>query len=314
MIKKLNLFSRRSVLALGLSGLLAAVLTGCGKDSSDDGEIFVVATTSMVGEMVREIGGPDVEVKQLMGPGIDPHSFDPVLKDTTAMDRADIVFYSGLMLEGTMERNWEKHSAKSHAVASRIPADKIHGDADHPDAHVWGDAKLWATCVDVVVDAFVEFDPDGADGYRERGEAYRQKLLETHEWALKRAKDLPEDKRVMVTSHDAFKYFGEAYGFEVYALQGISTATSSGAKDRADLAQIINDRGVKTIFHESAVSDDPIRSVAEDANVAVSETELFADAMGVRGEMETVNGESYDVGTYDGMIKHNMNALIEELK
>lgn len=268
----------------------------------------------MVGDMVKAIGGEGVRVKEMMGAGIDPHSFKPELRDTTAMSRADLIFYSGLMLEGKMEKDWQSHSGKSHAVATAVPQDRLKGDRHHPDPHVWGDVSLWMTGIDGVVDTFVKFDPDGAAGYRERGEAYRKKLAALHEWALERAKQVPEDKRVMVTSHDAFEYFGTAYGFKVFALQGISTVDSFGGRDRAALAKIIGDLGVKMIFPESSVNPHAIKSVADDAGVEISKTELFSDAMGVPGEIETVNGESYDLGTYEGMIKHNMNALVEGLK
>ncbi|MGI9240778.1 MAG: metal ABC transporter solute-binding protein, Zn/Mn family, partial [Verrucomicrobiales bacterium] len=235
-------------------------------------------------------------------------------RDTTAMSRADIIFYSGLLLEGKMENDWQAHSGKSHAVAGAIPADRLKGDADHPDPHVWGDVSLWATGIDGVVDVLSKRDPDGAEGYRERAASYRTKLSELHAWALARAQEVPAPNRVMVTSHDAFEYFGAAYGFEVFGLQGISTVGSFGAADRGALATIIRERGVKTIFPESSVNPAAIKGVAEDTGVAVSKKELFSDAMGVPGEIETVNGESYDLGTYEGMIKHNMNTLVGALK
>lgn len=295
--------------------LIALVLAACGKGGgSDDGKIFVVATTGMVSDMVEAIGGDAVQVKELMGAGVDPHSFKPELKDTIAMSRADIIFYSGLLLEGKMENDWQAHSGKSHAVASAVPQDRLKGDRHHPDPHVWGDVSLWATGIDGVVEAFSKHDPAGADGYRERGEGYRKELAALHEWALARAQLVPEENRVMVTSHDAFAYFGETYGFKVFGLQGISTVDSFGAADRAALAKVIRDFGVKMIFPESSINPAAIKGVAEDVGVAVSETELFSDAMGVPGEIEEVGGESYDLGTYEGMIKHNMNALVEGLK
>ncbi|MFT5410568.1 MAG: manganese/zinc/iron transport system substrate-binding protein, partial [Verrucomicrobiales bacterium] len=295
---------------------LGLVLSSCGggDGQAGDGRLFVVATTGMVGDMVQAIGGDEVDVKVLMGAGIDPHSYKPVMKDTTAMARAKIVFYSGLLLEGKMESNWQSHSSKSHAVASVLPEERLKGDEHHPDPHVWGDVELWAMGIDGVVGAFVKHDPDGAEGYLARGEAYRERLAELHQWALERAKGVPESSRVMVTSHDAFEYFGAAYGFEVFGLLGISTVGSHGARDRAALGEIIKARNVKMIFPESSVNPTSIQSVAEDTGVAVSKIELFSDAMGVLGKMEEVNGESYDLGTYEGMIKHNMNALVEGLK
>ena len=304
------------VVVAALAGIGLVACGGGGEEGggSDDGKVFVVATTGMVGDMVRAVGGPGVEVKQLMGATIDPHSFKPELKDTTAMGRADLIFYSGLLLEGKMEQQWSSHADKSHAVAEGIPGERLDGDDGHPDPHVWGDVALWSKGIDGVVAAFAKIDPDGADGYRERGEAYRAKLADLHQWALGRAGEIPETNRVVITSHDAFSYFGKAYGFEVYGLQGISTVGSFGAADRAALAKIIRDRGVKTIFIESSVNPDAIQGVAEDTGVKVSDVALFSDAMGVPGKIEEAGGEKYDVGTFEGMIKHNMNAIVDALK
>ena len=188
-----------------LAGVLALVFNSCGGGDDDGGgKLKVVATTGMVADMVEAIGGDRVEVTQLMGAGIDPHSFKPELKDTIALDRADIIFYSGLLLEGKMEKDWEKHAAKSYALASAIPAERTKGDKAHPDPHVWGDVSLWATCIDGVAKKLAKHDPGGADEFDLGAKAYGEKLEALHVWALAQAKKVPEGSRIMVTSHDAF--------------------------------------------------------------------------------------------------------------
>ena len=292
----------------------AFALSSCGSGGvGDDGRVFVVATTTMITDMVSEVAGDKVRIKGLMGPGVDPHLYEPVPADGLALREADLIFYNGLFLEGQMTETLEGKGEKSYALGVVVPVDRLKGDASHPDPHVWGDASLWADCVPVVVEALAKADPDNAEHYRERGESVRAKYLKLHEWAKKRVAELPETGRVLITSHDAFHYLGEAYGFEVVALQGISTAGEVGIAERVKLVDFIKQRGVKAIFVESSVSPAAIESIAEDSGVKVG-GELFSDAMGEPGEMASVGGEEYDLGTYVGMLKHNVNTAVDGLK
>jgi manganese/zinc/iron transport system substrate-binding protein len=178
----------------------------------------------------------------------------------------------------------------------------------HHDPHVWLDVSLWARCVDIVVEGLSHEDPEGAAYYAERATAVRVSLAELHAWALAKAEELPAERRILITSHDAFNYFGRAYGFEVVGLQGISTVTEAGLADMARMVDLIRSRGARAIFVESSVPPQAIQRIAADARVRVG-GELFSDAMGTPGEIE--NG--YDVGTYNGMIRHNLNTVVEAL-
>ncbi len=182
------------------------------------------------------------------------------------------------------------------------------------DPHIWGNPETWADCLEVVVKGLSEADPDGADEYELRAEMYYDELMALHEWVKKRVAEVPEKQRVLVTSHDAFFYFGKGYGFEVRGLQGVSTNSESGLRDRAELVQFIKDRGLKMIFPESSVNAKGIRAVASEAGVVVSDHELFSDAMGEPGDEVELHGETYDKGTYVGMIKHNVNTIVDGLK
>ena len=157
-------------------------------------------------------------------------------------------------------------------------------------------------------------DPEGAEGFAERGAAYAAELEALDAWARERVAGVPAEKRVLVTSHDAFFYFGRAYGFEVRGLQGVSTTAEAGLKDRADLVAFIRERGIRTLFAETSVNEKGIRAVANEAGAALSAEPLFSDATGRPGDVAEVRGESYDRGTYVGMIKHNVNAIVDGLR
>jgi manganese/zinc/iron transport system substrate-binding protein len=174
---------------------------------------------------------------------------------------------------------------------------------------VWFDVELWGLCAQTVVKGLSEFSPKDKAHFEQRGKDVAAKLRALHEWALKKAGELPKEKRILVTSHDACNYFGRAYGFQVVGLQGISTVTEAGLADMAKLVDFIKKNRVKAIFVESSVSPATIQRIAKDAGVKVG-GELFSDAMGTPGQME--NG--YDLGTYEGMIKHNLTTIVEALK
>lgn len=287
----------------------------------EEGKLRVVTTTTMVTDMVRVIGGDRISVQGLMGPGVDPHSYQITFNDTVALRQADIIFYSGHHLEGKMQDVLEKRAKKhggvfavTDGVAGNLllkPQEEFKG---YYDPHIWGNPKLWSKCVGVVVNALCEADPEGVADYQARAEAYTAQLVELHEWAEQRMAEIPAQQRVLVTSHDAFLYLGEAFGIEVKGLQGVSTSSEAGLKDRAELVAFIKRTQIKSIFPESSVNAKGIRAVADEAGVKVSEHELFSDAMGEPGDKVTLHGETYDRGTYIGMIKHNVNTIVDGLK
>lgn len=291
-------------------------------DGSPDGALLNVVTTStMVTDMVRAIGGERVAVHGLMGPKVDPHSFQITSSASAALLKADLVFYNGLHLEGKMQDALENRAAEkkdAFAVTDGIPKEELLKPQEefvgYHDPHVWGNPELWAHCLDVVVKQLSKADPDGADEYEMKAEFYYDELMALHQWAKNRMAEVPESQRVLVTSHDAFFYFGKAYGFEVRGLQGVSTNSEAGLKDRAELVAFIKERKLKTIFPETSVNAKGIRAVADEAGVSVSAHELFSDAMGNPGDKVELHGEIYDKGTYIGMIKHNVNSIVDGLK
>lgn len=199
------------------------------------------------------------------------------------------------------------------ALCSAINKDLIQGDESYPDPHIWGNVALWSNCIPLVVDALSEQDSKNAEYYKSSGAKLIEKYKALHSWAIERVSGISEKARILITSHDAFEYFGNAYGFKVVGLQGISTATEAGISERVKLVDFIKENKVKAIFVESSVSPDAIKSIAEDSGAIIG-GELFSDAMGEPGEMESFNGDRYDLGTYEGMIKHNINTVVDSLK
>jgi manganese/zinc/iron transport system substrate-binding protein len=301
----------------GLAAFGIVLLLGVPRAEGE--RIRALATTSIVADLVRTIGGDRVAVEALMGPGVDPHLYKASARDVTRLGRAEVLFYSGLLLEGRMEDIFQRlrsRGRKVHAVADAVPASELIRPPQfqsHPDPHVWGDPLLWKHAVNEVAHGLSQVDPGGADEYRRRAEAYQRELDQLHGWAKKRVSEIPESQRVLITSHDAFNYFGRAFGLEVVGVQGISTESQAGLADITQLVDLVRGRGLKAVFVESSVSPATIERISRDAGARIG-GELFSDALGAPGDLRERGGERYDVGTYIGMLKHNVNTVVDALK
>jgi manganese/zinc/iron transport system substrate-binding protein len=295
--------------------LALLLLLTAGHAFAAEKKIKITTTVTMVADLARNVGGDRVEVEALMGPGVDPHLYKAAASDVTKLQQADVIFYSGLLLEGKMQDIFSKLARSKrfvYPVTESIPLDRLLEPpefAGHYDPHVWFDVPLWKLCIDTVAKGLGEFDPAGKEGYEKRAAETRARLDELHAWALKKAGELPGERRILVTSHDAYNYFGRAYGFQVVGLQGISTVSEAGLADVAKLTDFIKQKKIKAVFVESSVPHDTIERISRDAGVKIG-GELFSDAMGTPGQIE--NG--YDLGTYEGMIKHNLTTIVEALK
>ena len=298
---------------------LLAVLAFAALPAAAQQKLNVTATTGMVADLVRQVGGDRVQVEALMGAGVDPHLYKATASDVARLQRARLVFYSGLMLEGQMAELFDRlaqRGRKVFAITAGIPADKLlkPGDAGgHPDPHVWGDAEMWSLCAATVAKALTEADPGGGAEYAKRAEAHRAELLKLHAWAKERVQVISAAQRTLITSHDAFNYLGRAYGLEVIGVQGISTVTEAGLADIAKVTDFIRKKNVKAVFVESSVPKAAIERISKDSGAKIG-GELFSDALGTAGKMHTVAGETYDEGTVVGMLKQNINTIVEALK
>jgi len=292
---------------------IVAALTSAGNLRAED-PLTVAATTGMIADLVKQIGGDRVDVQQLMGPGTDPHSYKPSASDAGKLSRADVTFYNGLMLEGRMAdlftrigRSGKPVYAVSEAIdeARLLEPDEFEG---HFDPHVWFDVSLWAQTVPVIVDGLSKAAPGHAAEFEKRGNELTERLNALHGWCLEQAGTLPEEKRILITSHDAFNYFGKAYGFQVVALQGVSTISEASLADMVSLVDFVKAQNVGAIFVESSVNPAAIQRVSQDSGVEIG-GELFSDAMGESGDIR----DGLDVGTYEGMIRYNMRTIVEAL-
>jgi manganese/zinc/iron transport system substrate-binding protein len=299
---------------------LGVLLGGCAPAFSaaasnvTDRTIVAVATTGMVGDVVKNVGGGRVQVHTLMGAGVDPHLYKASEGDVIRLGEADIIFYSGLHLEAGMGRVLERigeHGARTVAITDGIPRDALSAPPEFNgqyDPHVWFDVSLWMRTVAVVRDALIELDPAHTETYRTNANVYRGELEALDTYVRQQAERVPADKRVLITAHDAFNYFGRAYGFEVRGLQGISTATEASTADVSGLVQFIVERQIPAIFIETSVPQRNVEAVQAAARSRGWQLtiggELFSDAMGNPGSVE---------GTYVGMVRHNIDTIVNAL-
>ncbi len=277
--------------------------------------IKVTVTVGMIGDLVREIGGEHVRVTQLMAAGVDPHLYKPLRDAVISIRDADLVFYNGLMLEGKMSELLAQHSRvkRTFAVGESLPKDSVaSNDASehaHPDPHVWMNVELWRQAAGAIGNELAAFDPLHANDYSDSAARLQAKLLGLHEYGIQVMSCIPEQQRVLVTSHDTFRYFGQAYGVEVQAIQGISTESEAGLSRINELVDILASRKIRAIFTESSVPKDSIRALLRGAEskghqVRIPEESLYSDAMGEAGTYE---------GTYIGMMDHNLSLIARSL-
>ena len=297
--------------------VVLATSTGCDPkappDASGGAKFRVVTTIGMITDIVKNVGGNRVEVIGLMGPGVDPHLYNPSAGDVQKLKSASLIFYNGLHLESKMGDLLAKMSGdtKTVAVTDAVDRSLLLTPPEYEgqyDPHLWFDVTLWMEAVIKVRDALCEFDPDNRAMYRSNAERYLAKLTELHAYVKLQVQRVPPQQRVLVTAHDAFNYFGKGYGFEVHGLQGISTATEAGIADVQELATFIAERRIPAIFVESSVSSKSLEAVkaavkSKGFDVAIG-GELFSDAMGNAGTPE---------GTYIGMVRHNIDTIVKAL-
>lgn len=298
--------TRRKALSTMTAALVATTIA---QPSWAEDKMQVVATTGMIADAVRTVGGALVDVKALMGAGVDPHSYRQTRSDIVAMTRADLVLWHGLYLEAQMEDFFEDLSRKNAvvAVAEGLPKDGLLASEDYEgryDPHVWMDPLKWKGVVRAVAAALSDVHPQHAETFAANAAAFEQELTSLQTYSSDVLGAVPPDSRILLTAHDAFGYFGQAYDFEVVGIQGISTESEAGLSRIAELVDMLVARDIGAVFIETSVSDRNIRAVIEGAAAQGHEVKiggaLFSDAMGPDGTYE---------GTYLGMIDHNVTTI-----
>ncbi|MNW40784.1 Periplasmic zinc-binding protein TroA precursor [compost metagenome] len=307
-----------------LSVLVLILVAACSKVEGEAGhkqrvqdgsKIQIVSTIGMISNVVQEVGGTEVEVTGLMGPGVDPHLYKASQGDIQKLDDAEIIFYGGLHLEGKMTEIFEKLEKRKPtvAVSSNIDPSVLRSGADaggsQYDPHIWFNVKHWVSATETIRDTLSSYDPANAKKYEENATKYITQLNELNEEIKSRISEIPEAGRVLVTAHDAFGYFGDAYGVKVMGLQGISTAAEYGSKDVSKLRDYLVENKVKAVFVESSIPTKSMEAVIAGAkqmgHTVTIGGELYSDSMGEPGS---------DADTYIKMVRHNVNTIVEALK
>lgn len=294
-------------------GLTAATFHASAEPAPTEKKVRVVATTGMVADIARAVGGPRVDVQALMGPGVDPHLYKASPGDVRVLSDADLILYNGLHLEGRLADVLIRLARRRPTVqvTENIPESQLREPPEfqgHFDPHVWFDVSLWSQAAERVRDALIERDPGHRDVFIDLTKEYTDELAKLHEWIKVEIAKIPEKSRVLVTAHDAFGYFGRAYGIEVMAIQGISTDSEASIRDMNHLVDTLVERKIPAVFVETSVPRKTIDALVEGCharghNVKIG-GQLFSDAMGEANTPE---------GTYVGMVKHNVKTIVAAL-
>lgn len=297
--------------ALLLFPILFALASCTPKDKKTKTDGSVVTTIGMIADVTREIAGDKQEVSNIIGEGVDPHSYIPTKSDIERIQKAGLVLYNGYLLEGKMGSLLEQRRKDDNpvaAVAEGLEGVEIIGDSNHPDPHLWMDVAIWSKTAANISKQLSSFDSENAAEYEKRLKSYQAQLAKLNDYAVKAFQTIPADQRVLVTAHDAFSYLGRAYGIEVRGIQGISTESEAGTKEVNDLVDYLVTQKIPAIFVESSIADKSVRAVIEGAaqqghTVIIGGT-LYSDAMGP--------AETYE-GTYVGMMDHNITTIVRAL-
>ncbi|WP_178991116.1 metal ABC transporter solute-binding protein, Zn/Mn family [Winogradskyella schleiferi] len=294
--------------------ILVILLTSCENEEKTNGKLNVVTTTTMITDLVKNIGGDSINVQGLMGSGVDPHLYKASEGDVTKLVNADIIFYNGLHLEGKLVDVFEKMKSSTKtpiALADDLSKNQLIGSdyfASNYDPHVWFNISFFKHFTEKVTQVLIEKNPENAEIFRANEKRYLAELNKLNNDVQSVVDALEPEKRILVTAHDAFNYFGQAYDFKVVGLQGLSTATEAGVQDVQKLATLIIENRVKAIFIESSVPKRTIEALQEAVkskghDVAIGGT-LYSDALGDAGTLE---------GTYLGMYRYNIKTIFSAL-
>jgi len=295
--------------------LIITLIFSCKDDTKSNGKLNVVTTTTMITDLVKNIGGDSINVQGLMGSGVDPHLYKASEGDVSKLVNADIIFYNGLHLEGKLVEVFEKMGSATKtpiALADELDKSTLIGSdyfASNFDPHVWFDIHYFKAFANKVTAVLSEKNPENASMFEANKKHYINELDNLLIKVKSVIEELPKEKRILVTAHDAFNYFGKAYDFEVVGLQGLSTATEAGVQDVQKLAAFIIDKKIKAIFVESSVPKRTIEALqaavkSKGHDVVIGGT-LYSDALGNAGTVE---------GTYIGMFEYNVNTIVNTLK
>jgi manganese/zinc/iron transport system substrate-binding protein len=287
----------------------------CQQKAKKNKKLQVVTTTTMITDLVKNIGGDKIDIQGLMGAGVDPHLYKASEGDVSKFFNADVIVYNGLHLEGKLEDVFEKmrqQNKQTIAASDALDTATLIGSeyfASNYDPHIWFSITNWEIITQYITDKLCELDAENSATYKLNGVNYLKTLASLKTAITAQVNSLPIEKRILVTAHDAFNYFGKEFQFNVVGLQGLSTATEAGVQDVRRLASFIEEKNVKAIFVESSVPKRTVEALQEAVRAKGKEVviggTLYSDALGSKGTAEA---------TYVGMYKHNVKIIVSSLK
>ncbi len=295
------------------STLILGLLGACQPEESNaNKEIKILCTTGIIADAVENLVQGHAQVNHLMGPGVDPHLYKASQADVMAMQSADIIVYNGLHLEGKMTEILEKTGKSKPVYALGHYLDSaalIIPDGELVDPHIWLDLSLWAQGIQGLSEDLSAHFPGKEKEILLNSESYTKKILDLDEWVVEKMENLPKENRILITSHDAFGYFGKRYGVEVKGLQGISTAAEYGLRDLTNLVDFCIENKVRAVFVESSVNEKSLKAVVEGAVASGYDLKiggkLYSDALGQK---------EGPAGNYLGMVRENVETIYSGLE
>ena len=306
--------SSESYARAALAGALVAACAstaGTVRAVSKTDKLKIICTTTMIADLARHLAGEAAEVRGIMKPGEDPHVYEVRPRDVQLLAGADLLLMNGLHLEATLghvvDNNTKGVKVVRLAETPRIVPFESEQFRGAPDPHCWFSVPYFRIYAERARDALIEIDPSNAETYRENARSYLLELDELHQWTTQQIDSVPRERRAMVTSHDAFQYFGRTYSIDVFAVIGISTEQQPKPRDIARLESIVRDRNIRAVFIETSVSqtlNNLVRKIAERTGVTIGGT-LYSDSLGPLDS---------EAGTYIGMVRHNVKTVVEALK
>jgi manganese/zinc/iron transport system substrate-binding protein len=296
-----------------VTALLVSLGLGMGSTQAQEEPLNAVVTIGMIGDVIENVAAECAIVTTIMGPGVDPHLYQASSGDVQTFQDADIIFYSGYSLEGQLGEVLARFGEQIPTVAvspeSITPAELITTQSIYGiDPHLWMDVSLWSKLAPTIADALAELRPDCAEQFQANAAQYTEQLEALHAWVADTISSIPEQQRILVTAHDAFSYYGRAYGIEVAGVQGLSTESEAGIADIREMADIVAERQVPAVFIESTINPRTVQSVIDATAQRGHQVEiggtLYSDAMGEGGTAG---------GTYIGMIYENTTSITQAL-
>ena len=293
-------------------GLILSGLSSCTQskleNSVNGDQPKVVSTSTIIADLTEQIAGDEIDHQGILQPGADPHVYEPVPQDSIALEKADLILYNGYNLEPGLIKLMKAASTSGKKVAVgevvKPLAFQVQGQIQ-PDPHVWGTAKNAILMVNKIRDELILLSPENQSIFDKNTEKLTQDLIKLDRWIQQQIATIPPNQRKLVTTHDAFQYYANAYGLEVIGtLIGISTEEQPSAKTVKDLATSIQKAGVTAIFAETTINPKLITTVADESGVKLAPEQLYSDSIGVRGS---------EADTYIKMLVKNTKTIVEAL-